>query len=95
MHALVTCTYKNEENPIKNEAARLTTAFLLLYPGFYACPRYLQGCRRYNQKMKPLDWPQHFCYYIRDFMLVLVTCKNEEDPIKNEDARVFTKVTQL
>ena len=23
-------------------------------------------------------------------MIVLVTCKNEEDPIKNEDARVFT-----
>ena len=25
-----------------------------------------------------------------DFMVVLVTCKNEEDPIKNEAARVFT-----
>ena len=23
-------------------------------------------------------------------MVVLVTCKNEEDPIKNEGARVFT-----
>ena len=23
-------------------------------------------------------------------MIVLVTCKNEEDPIKNEDARVVT-----
>ena len=27
---------------------------------------------------------------IRDFMVVLVTCKNEEDPIKNEGARVVT-----
>ena len=26
----------------------------------------------------------------RDVMVVLVTCKNEEDPIKNEGARVFT-----
>ena len=25
-----------------------------------------------------------------DFMVVLITCKNEEDPIKNEGARVFT-----
>ena len=25
-----------------------------------------------------------------DFMVILVTCKNEEDPIKNEGARVFT-----
>ena len=27
---------------------------------------------------------------IRDFMVVFVTCKNEEDPIKNEGARVVT-----
>ena len=26
---------------------------------------------------------------VRDFMVVLVTCKNEEDPIKNQGARVF------
>ena len=26
----------------------------------------------------------------RDFMVVLLTCKNEEDPIKNRGARVFT-----
>ena len=28
---------------------------------------------------------------IQAFMHVLVTCKNEEDPIKNEGARVFTR----
>ena len=28
--------------------------------------------------------------HVRDFMVVLVTCKNEEDMIKNEGARVFT-----
>ena len=27
---------------------------------------------------------------VRDFMVVLITCKNEEDPIKNRGARVFT-----
>ena len=30
---------------------------------------------------------------IRDFMVVLVTCKNEEDPIKNEGARVVTTLS--
>ena len=28
----------------------------------------------------------------RAFMVVLVTCKNEEDPIKNEGARVLTSL---
>ena len=27
---------------------------------------------------------------VRDIMVVLLTCKNKEDPIKNEGARVFT-----
>ena len=29
---------------------------------------------------------------IRDIMVVLQTCYNEEDPIKNEDARVLTRL---
>ena len=29
---------------------------------------------------------------VRDIMIVLHTCKNEEDPIKNEDARVLTRL---
>ena len=29
---------------------------------------------------------------IRDFMVVLVTCKNEEDPSKNEGARVAVRL---
>ena len=36
---------------------------------------------------------------IRDFMVVLVTgfvtCKNKEEPIKNEGARVITRVSPL
>ena len=32
-------------------------------------------------------WPNF--ELVRDFMVVLVTCKNEEDPIRNEGARVF------
>ena len=29
---------------------------------------------------------------VQDFMVVLLTCKNEEDPIKNEGARVLTRL---
>ena len=29
---------------------------------------------------------------VLDIMVVLYTCKNEEDPIKNEDARVLTRL---
>ena len=32
---------------------------------------------------------------IQAFMIVLDTCKNEEDPIKNEGARVFTRFLPL
>ena len=32
---------------------------------------------------------------IQAFMNILVTCKNEEDPIKNEGARVFTRFPPL
>ena len=32
---------------------------------------------------------------IQAFMHVLDTCKNEEDPIKNEGARVFTRFLPL
>ena len=30
--------------------------------------------------------------FIQAFIVVLVTCKNEEDPIKNEGARVLTSL---
>ena len=29
---------------------------------------------------------------VRDFIIVLLICKNEEDPIKNEGARVLTRL---
>ena len=32
---------------------------------------------------------------IPDFMVVLVTCKNKEEPIKNEGARVVTRFSPL
>ena len=44
-----------------------------------------------NSTVQSLILPQ--CEPIRDFMVVLVTCKNEEDPIKNEGARVVTTLS--
>ena len=32
---------------------------------------------------------------IRDIMVVLVTCKNKEEPIKNEGARLVTRLSPL
>ena len=41
-----------------------------------------------NSTVQGLIWPNF--EPIRDFMVVLVTCKNEEDPIKNGGAGVVT-----
>ena len=48
--------------------------------------------RMIESKMKKLECSQDFSHYksIRDVMDVLVTCKYEEDPIKNKGARVLT-----
>ena len=44
--------------------------------------------RAANSAVLGTIWPNF--EQVRDVMVVLVTCKNEEDPIKNEGARVFT-----
>ena len=41
-----------------------------------------------NSAALRLIWPNF--ELVPDFMVVLITCKNEEDPIKNEGAGVFT-----
>ena len=54
-----------------------------------------------QSKMKSLEWSQHFSHYkyigigpnfelIRDFIVTLVTCKNEKGSIKTEGPRVET-----
>ena len=82
MHVLVTC--KNEEDPIKNEGARVFTRFLPLevYWDFSRRPRAA------NSAVHGLIWSNFELG--RDFIVVLLTCKNEEDQIKNRGARVFT-----
>ena len=82
MHFLVTC--KNEEDPIKNEGARVFKRFLPLsvYGDFS------RRSRAANSAVLGPIWPNF--ELVRDVMDVLVTCKYEEDPIKNEGARVDT-----
>ena len=82
MHVLDSC--KNEEDPIKNEGARVFTRFLplLVFRDFS------RGSRAANSAVLGPIWPNF--EVVRDVMDVLVTCKYEEYPIKNEGARLDT-----
>ena len=66
MDVLVTCKY--EEDPIKNEGARVDTT---LYSNF------LRRARADNSGVGVGIWPKF--ELIQAFMHVLVTCKNEDD----------------
>ena len=75
---LVTC--KNEEYPNKNEGARVLTR---LYDVFF------RRSRATNSEVSGGILPKF--ELIQAFIVVLITCKNEEDPIKNEGTRVLTR----
>ena len=77
---LVTC--KNEEDPSKNEGTRVVTTFFSVFGDFS------KRSKTANSTVQGLIWPNF--KLTRDFMCVLVACKNEEDPIENEGARVVT-----
>ena len=136
---VVHVTWKNEEDPIKNEGTRVLTRFspLKVRGNFFKCSRAANSavhCRigpnfesskllwlsslparmkKIQSKMKALDF-YHYVYgivfkrsraansavpgrirlkfkLIRDVMVVLLTCKNKEDLIKNEGAKVLTR----
>ena len=78
MVVLNTC--KNEEDLIKNEGARVLTK---LYDVFFRRSRaaHSEVSGKILSKFE----------LIQAFIVVLVTCMNEEDPIKNEGARVLTR----
>ena len=74
-------TCKNEEDPIKNEDTRVLTRLYVVFSD-------AQG------QLTPKSAVE-FCRIlklIQAFIVVLVTCKNEEDPIKNEGGRVLTSL---
>ena len=84
MHVLVTC--KNKTDPIKNEGARLFTRFL---PLFKSMGHFSRRSRAADSAVHGRIWSNFEPF--RDLMVGFVTCKNEEDPIKNEGARVATR----
>ena len=87
MHVLDTC--KDEEDPIKNEGARVFTRILpLLVYGDFS-----RRSRAANSAVLGPIWPNF--EFVRDVMDVLVTCKYEEDPIKYEGARVVIHYTAI
>ena len=74
-------TCKNEEDPIKNEDARVLTRLYVVFSdaqGQLTPKSAVEFCRNFK--------------LIQAFIVVLVTCKNEEDPIKNEGGRVLTSL---
>ena len=44
-----------------------------------------------GSKLRGQIWPKF--ELVRDFMVVVPTCINEEDPIKNEGTRLLTRVS--
>ena len=81
MDVLVTC--KNEDGSIKNEGARVVATF-----SHYKYGDFSRRSRAPNSTVHSPIWPNF--EPVRDVMVVLITCKNEADPIKNEGARAFT-----
>ena len=79
MDVLLTCKY--EEDPIKNRGARV---FTTLYINFSDA-----------QGQITLESVVVSGRNLNSSMHVLTTCKNEDDRIKNEGARVFTRLLPL
>ena len=82
MHVLVTC--KNEVDQIKNEGARVFTRFLPLK----VFGDFSRRSRAANSTVLGPIWPNF--ELVLDLIDVLITCKYEEDPTKNEGTRVVT-----
>ena len=76
---LVAC--KNEEDPIKDEGARVVTTLFIIFSDAQGqlTPKSVMGCCR-NSSFNSV---------------VLIVCKNEEDPFKIESTKVVTAFLPL
>ena len=83
MHILVTC--KNEDDSIKNEWARAVTTFFPHFKSMKIFP-YAQGQLTPHSLSDMAQFRTRSRCYGCPF-----TCKNEEDLIKNEGARVVKR----
>ena len=72
---VILVTSKNEEDPIKIEGARVAKIY-----------RFFKHERAANSAVRSRIWPKF--ELIRYIVVILITCKNEEDPMKNKDARL-------
>ena len=79
MDVLVTCKY--EEDPIKNEGARVDTTFSPFYNSMVA------------METSGRIWPNF--ELIEALIHVLITCKYEKNPIKNSGENVMTSFSPL
>ena len=77
---------KNEEDPIKNEGARVVTT-MLHYPSILRCSRAANSLMGDGILTK--------FKLIRAFIVVLLICKNEHDLFKFESTRVVTTFLPL
>ena len=75
---------KNEDDPIKNEGARVVTTLFIDFS-------HAQGQLTPKSVMESLPKFKPIQAFIAD----LVTCKNEEDPLENEGTRVVTSFLPL
>ena len=82
IHVLITCKY--EKDPIKKSGENVMTSFspLKVYGNFFI------RSRAANSAVLSPIWPNF--ELVRDVIDVHVTCKYEEDPIKNKGVRVLT-----
>ena len=82
MDVLITC--KNEEDPIKNEGARVAKRLYVDFSGAQGqiTPKSVVGSGKNSSSFK-------------FFMHVFVICKNEENAMKNEFNRVATTFRPL
>ena len=79
---VVLVTYRNEEDPIKNEGARVVTTDFSDAQGQLTPKSMMKSCQNLNSsKLK--------------IMVGLVICKNKEDPSKNECTKVVTTFLPL
>ena len=78
-------TSKNEEDPIKNKGARVLTR---LYGVFF-----FRRSRAANSEVSSGILP--IFELSQAFIIVHVTCKNEENPINNEGVRVLTRFSPI
>ena len=70
--------YKNEEDPLKNEGSIVFTTL---------CIDFSDAQGQLNTEVS--GWKSLKSKPIQVFMHVLISCKNEEDPIKNETCKTI------